>query len=275
MARLTFLHKIVYAAAFVALAIAFVLVTSARPEVLGVHFLDVGQGDAIFIETPHGRQVLIDGGRAGSGISQELAEVMPFTDRSIDMVIVTHLDADHIGGLVEVLERYEVSHILLAQERTEGQAVFWGAVQAEGAQLTMVEAPMRVILEDEVVMEILSPTQALAQASENERSIVAKLIYRDDSFLLTGDMEKRAEYALLAAGVDVSADVLKVAHHGSNSSSVPAFLAAVSPRVAVIQVGKNSYGHPHPDVLARLGGITVLRNDENGTISLYSSGDSF
>jgi len=275
MARLTVLQKILYGAALFACAATFVLILSARPAVLTVHFLDVGQGDAILIETPNGRQVLIDGGRAGSGIAEELAGVLPFTDRSLDMVIATHLDTDHTGGLVEVLKGYEVVTILIAEEGGDDAADFWHAVEDEHAERILVVAPMRVLLDEDVVLEILSPTPALEGASENERSIVAKLVYRDDSFLLTGDMEKRAEYGLLARGVDVSADVLKVAHHGSNSSTTPAFLAAVSPKLAVVQVGKNSYGHPHADVLARLGGITILRNDENGTISLYSTGDSF
>jgi competence protein ComEC len=275
MARLTLFQKIAYSVAALFLVYAFVLIVSARPYALGVHFLDVGQGDAIFIETPSGRQVLVDAGRSGSGVVSAMASVMPFTDRSVDVVVATHLDADHIGGFSEILARYDVSMILVAERRGEDALAFWDAVEAEGAEVVYVEAPMRVTLEEEVVLEILSPLPALAGAADNERSIVAKLVYRDDSFLLTGDMEKRAEYALLASGLDLSADVLKVAHHGSNSSTTPAFLAAVAPRLAVVQVGENSYGHPHPDVLARLAGITVLRNDENGTISLYSTGDSF
>ncbi|MEX0916504.1 MAG: MBL fold metallo-hydrolase [Candidatus Spechtbacterales bacterium] len=275
MARVTLFQKIAYGVAIFMCVTTLTEILSARPAVLEVHFLDVGQGDSIFIETPADRQILIDAGRTGSGALGALAALIPFTDRSLDIVVATHLDVDHIGGLVEVFERYEVSMILVAERRGEGATSFWDAVEAEGAEVVYVEAPMRVTLDEEVVLEILSPAPSLAGASDNERSIVAKLVYRDDSFLLTGDMEKRAEYALLASGLDISADVLKVAHHGSNSSSTPAFLAAVAPRVAVVQVGENSYGHPHPDVLARLAGITILRNDENGTITLTSTGDSF
>lgn len=275
MARITIRNRIVFGIALVVCVYVGVFISLTRPAVLEVHFLDVGQGDAIFIQTPTGRQVLIDGGRSGSGTVASVSEVVPFTDRSLDIVVATHLDADHIGGLAEVLEQYEVGMILVAEEQRDDSAAFWEAVEAEGADVIVVEAPMRVTLEDEVVLDILSPTSALRGAPDNERSIVAKLVYRNDSFLFTGDMEKRAEYALLAAGVDISADVLKVAHHGSSTSTTPAFLGAVAPRLAVIQVGQNSYGHPHPDVLARLAGITVVRNDINGTISLYSGGDSF
>lgn len=264
-----------YAAACLSCSCAVVLVSVARPAVLEVHFLDVGQGDAIFIETPGGRQILVDGGRAGSGAAGHVAQLLPFFDRSLDIVVATHLDADHIGGLTEVFTQYEVGMVLVSQERTEETAAFWDTLEAEGAQIVSVLAPMRVAVEEEVVLDILSPPAALGQASDNDHSIVAKLVYRDDSFLLTGDMEKRSEYALLISGADVSADVLKVAHHGSSTSTTPAFLAAVAPRVAVIQVGKNSYGHPHADILARLADITVLRNDEYGTISLTSTGDSF
>lgn len=268
--------KVCVSAAIVALLAVAVAVESARPAVLGVHFLDVGQGDAICIETSGGRQVLIDGGRGGSGVLEELSVCAPFYDRSLDVLIATHMDEDHVGGLVEVLQHYEVETIIAAYDTDTGVAAsFWEAVAAEGARVIAPEAGTRVALDEEVFLDIVGPSVALDDASDNERSVVAKLIYRNDSFLFTGDVERRGEYALLSSGFDLDADVLKVAHHGSNSSSTDAFLAAVTPRVAVVQVGKNSYGHPTKQVLDRLRNVRVLRTDENGTISLYSDGDSF
>ena len=271
-----FSEKIVIACAIFALLVLGVVFESYRPAVLGVHFLDVGQGDAICIETPGGRQVLIDGGRGGSGVLEELSVCAPFYDRSLDVLVATHMDEDHVGGLVEVLEHYEVDMVIATYETgTDVAASFWEAVEEEGVQVLSPEAGMRLVLEEGVVFDIVGPLPALKSASDNERSVVAKLTYGNDSFLFTGDIERRAEYALLASGFALDVDVLKVAHHGSNSSSTDAFLAAVSPRLAVVQVGKNSYGHPTPQVLERLRGARIVRTDQNGTISLYSSGDSF
>lgn len=268
--------KVFISVAVVALLAVTVAFESARPAVLGVHFLDVGQGDAICIETPGGRQVLIDGGRGGSGVLEELSVCAPFYDRSLDVLIATHMDEDHVGGLVEVLQYYEVEMVVASHDATtEVAASFWAAVEAEGARVVAPAVGTRMTLDEEVFLDIVGPSAALDTASDNERSVIAKLNYRNDSFLFTGDVERRGEYALLSSGFDLDADVLKVAHHGSTSSSTEAFLAAVTPRVAVVQVGKNSYGHPAAQVLGRLAGVQVLRTDENGTISLYSSGDSF
>ena len=256
------------------LALAYVSTPSGALE---VHFFDVGQGDAIFIETPNGRQVLIDGGR-DARVIEKLGRVMPFYDRSIDLVVATHMDSDHIGGLLMVLRQFEVGGILVSttESNTELSEAFWGIIKEKDIAVMQVERGDNFLLDDGVNMLVLAPwPELLNGAKDNDTSVVVKLTYKNDSFLFTGDLEKRGEYALVQSGIDVTADVLKLGHHGSKTSSVPLFLARVAPRLVLIQVGKNSYGHPHPSVLERLRGVNVLRNDIRGDITLYSYGDSF
>lgn len=261
---------------FAALGLALAY-TSTSSGALEVHFFDVGQGDAIFIETPAGTQVLIDGGR-DARVIEKLGRVMPFYDRSLDLVVATHMDSDHIGGLLEVLRQFDVGGVLVSttESNTELSEAFWSIIEEKDIAVMQVERGDNFVLDDGVNMLVLAPwPELLRGVKDNDMSVVIKLMYKNDSFLFTGDLEKRGEYALVQSGIDVAADVLKIGHHGSNTSSVPLFLARVAPRLAIIQVGKNSYGHPNPAVLKRLRGVNVLRNDIRGDIVLYSYGNEF
>ncbi len=253
-----------------------------KPQPLEVVFFDVGQGDSIFIETPNGVQVLIDGGPT-SVILEKLAEEMPFYDRTIDLIILTHPEHDHYFGLFEVLKRYEVKNILwtgIIRDTAEYQE--WiRLIEEEGAEVGVVEAGQKIVLSEKIYLSILHPFENLENQkvkNANDTSIVASLFFGNVSFLFTGDIGKKVEARLVEQGIDLDSDVLKVCHHGSKTSSSLEFLEAVSPEVAVIQVGKdNSYGHPHPEVLARLEefGIQVLRTDINGDIKIISDGNNF
>ncbi len=255
-----------------------------RPQDLKVVFFDVGQGDSIFIETPQGHQILIDGGPS-SAILEKLAKEMPFYDRTIDLIILTHPEHDHYFGLFEVLKRYEVENILwtgVIRDTAEYQE--WiNLIEKEGANLLIAEAGQKIILQKDplIFMEILHPFENLAGQeikNSNDTSIVTHLFFEDISFLFTGDIIKKVEAKLVEQGVDLDSEVLKVAHHGSKTSSSLEFLEAVSPEIAVIQVGKdNSYGHPHPEVLANLEqfGIYILRTDIDGDIKIVSDGNNF
>ena len=255
-----------------------------RPQDLKVVFFDVGQGDSIFIETPQGHQILIDGGPS-SAILEKLAKEMPFYDRTIDLIILTHPEHDHYFGLFEVLKRYEVENILwtgVIRDTAEYQE--WiNLIEKEGANLLIAEAGQKIILQKDplIFMEILHPFENLAGQeikNSNDTSIVTHLFFEDISFLFTGDIIKKVEAKLVEQGVDLDSEVLKVAHHGSKTSSSLEFLEAVSPEIAVIQVGKdNSYGHPHPEVLANLEqfGIYILRTDKDGDIKIVSDGSNF
>ncbi len=257
-------------------------IASQKDGLLKIYFFDVGQGDAIFIETPNGNQVLIDGG-PDNGVVNKLGEVMSFYDKDIDLVVLSHPHADHLVGLIEVLNRYEVKSILEAKENYNSPefAVWWEAVQTEGAEMIEAIDGLEIDLGNGVGLEILYPLESLEGTTvknPNDDSVVLMLKYKDLEILFPGDVELRGERRILLEGIDVDADVLKVAHHGSKTSTTEEFLSAVSPEAAIIQVGaKNRYGHPAPEVLERLEkyDIKVYRNDVDGDIKLISDGSNF
>lgn len=267
-----------------------------RPKLLEITFFEVGQGDAIFIETPKGHQVLIDGG-PDAKILEKLGKEMPFFDKSLDLLILTHPQKDHLGGLLFVLRDYEVERVLWTgvESETEGFKEWLKALEEEKAKTILAQKGLR-IRAGKVFIDILYPFESLAgQESEyiNDTSIVSHLSFGKTSFLnstkgriqgshevrflFTGDISSKIEKELVERDINLSSNVLKVPHHGSKYSSSEEFLQAVSPQLAVIQVGKNSYGHPTSEVLLRLEklGINVLRTDESGDIKIISDGNNF
>ncbi len=242
---------------------------------LKVYFLDVGQGDAIFIETQDRKQILIDGG-PDNKVVQELSEVMPFWDRTIDLIILTHPDRDHIGGLPEVLKRFEVKGIVETGVQCEkAECVIWKDLkEKENATVILAELGDSIILDEDTKILIFNPFESMAGekiSKVNNTSVVAKLIYGNHSILLTGDIEKQIEEKLVLAGIDIDSDYLKIPHHGSKTSTTEEFLDRVSPEIAFISLGlNNSYGHPHDEVIDRLEkrNIKYYRTDELGTILL-------
>ena len=257
----------------------------ARPQPLVLAFLDVGQGDAIYIEAPNGNQLLIDAGE-GKQILPALAGVMPFYDRSLDVVLATHPDADHIGGLASVLESYEVVGIMdtgLSSDTATYRA-FLEAVEEEikdsknNSQNLVARAGARINLGNNVYLDILWPRQVFANQEANGASVVARLVYGETSALLTGDAPVVVERALLTTYPDFRSDILKVGHHGSKTSSDPAFLKAAAAQYAIISAGAgNRYGHPTQTVLDKLAaaGAQVLRTDAAGTIICRSNSLNF
>ena len=250
---------------------------TAPAVVLTVAFLNVGQGDAIFIEAPNGNQVLIDGG-AGRKILSELGKVMPFYDRSIDLIIATHPDSDHIGGLLPVFDNYQVAGLMRPEMGCQNAVceVLEAKVAAEPAKEILASQGEKIILGDGVELKILSPSGPMPGKDTNIASVVAKLTYGRTSFIFTGDAPRAIENYLVAKeGKNLDVDILKVGHHGSDTSSAPEFLAATSPEVAVISVGKdNRYGHPKASVLDLLtkSGAKIFRTDEAGTIVFKTDG---
>lgn len=246
---------------------------------LHVYFLDIGQGDGIFIQMPSGQQVLIDGGSNPARLMAELSEVMPFWDRTIDLAIITHPDWDHIGGQIELPERYALKQAIISETvHAHTDTKPWlDALKAASVQVEGVREGGWLDLGDGVALWALWPSldmQGIDAADKNEQSLVLKLVYGEFSVLLTGDIGRDSEAHLLHRGQPIGAQVLKVGHHGSNSSSSPSFLEAVGAKVAVIQVGTNPYGHPHPHVLENLQGHWLLRNDQHGRIHMWSDGRS-
>ena len=254
---------------------------------LHVMFFDVGQGDAIFIETPGGRQVVVDGGSDPLLMTRLLGERMRFSDRHIDIVAATHPNSDHIGGLAQVLERYDVGAVLERRiEYESGAYEAWArlvdAEEAKGARVIEASAGQVIALDADVRIEVLGPPPILLGGTESDAdnaSLVLRLVYGEVSIILTGDIFSEAERALLASGAALDSDVLKVPHHGSDSSSTRDFLSAVSPAAAVISVGEgNSYGHPHANVVKRLREYVadgmLFQTAERGTVEFISDGET-
>jgi competence protein ComEC len=246
---------------------------------LHVAFLDVGQGDAILITTPNGRQILVDGGPSPTSLTSALGKEMPFWDHSLDLVVMTHADADHIAGLTEVLERYRVA-AWLDNGIPDSSPLYTKCIellQRAGVPRYAAQTGESLALGEGLVLEVLHPPlreAATSTSDSNDDSVVLRLAWSGFAFVLTGDIEADSEHLLLQAGQPLKADVLKVAHHGSAGSSTSEFLGAVDPRFAVISVGAdNRAGHPAPamlDRLAQLGDVAILRTDQHGTIEFVT-----
>ena len=249
------------------------------PEELEVDFLDVGQGDAILIKSPFGQNILIDGG-PDSKVIEGLGKNLPFWDKRIDLMVLTHPHDDHVTGLIEVIKRYSVKKILYTGviHSAPNYLAWLEKIRERKIPLVIIDRPQKIVLGDDCYMEIIYPRKSfLAQETDNlnNSSIVARLVYGQTKFLLMGDAEMEVEKELLSSGGDLSAQVLKTGHHGSDTSSNEEFLEAVSPQIAAIQAGKdNDFGHPSLRILKRLerAGAEILRTDKNGTIKLVSDG---
>jgi competence protein ComEC len=252
---------------------------SSGGRALSVSFLDVGQGDAILIESPTGIQMLIDGG-SGKSILAELSDVLPFYDRHIDILLATHADQDHVGGLPFVLERFDVDYIVTTDVTadTATYRAFEEYVQDEGAERIRALLGTHIDIGGGAVLDILFPETALEGSAPNDASVIAKLTYGDTTFLFAGDAPESVENYLARRSVEeLDVDVLKVSHHGSRTSTSALFLSATTPDIAVISAGEgNQYGHPHEEVVSLLKefGATILRTYEEGTITFVSDGAS-
>lgn len=272
------------------LLVAYPISHDYEPGRLSLTFLDVGQGDAIVISFPRGKLMMVDSGgdprftrdddddgeaafvEDRLGIAE--AAVMPYLWRRgikrLDWIVASHGDNDHAGGFAEIVRSFAIGE---AWQSNSDQGLFAQAVREAGVQLKTIETGQRLEI-DGVLLEALSSSGQ--GRSDNNDSLVLKLSYGRRAFLLTGDIEEEAEAGMLAAGSDVAADVLKVAHHGSRTSSSRGFLERVAARYAVISAAfPNSFGHPHPEVLARLRekGIAVRRTSSCGAITISTDGE--
>lgn len=246
-------------------------------------FFDVGQGDSAFIETPEGYQVLIDGG-PDSIVLEKLANQIPFWDRTIDLIILSHPEVDHLTGLLEVLKRYRIKNILWTgvlrntAEFKEWDRLIQEEKEQDGAKIIIAKAGERI--SGDLLIEVLHPFEdweGKELKDSNQSSLVVRFVFGKNSFLFTGDVLDFQEREMILRQVNLDADVLKISHHGSKTSSSEEFLEKVSPFLAVISSGlDNSYGHPHKEVLASLEkyGINILRTDKQGDIKIISDGNN-
>ncbi len=243
--------------------------------------LDVGQGDAVLIEAPGGQVMLVDGG-PDKKVLRRLGEELPFWERRIDLIVLTHPHEDHLAGLNAVIERYEIGAVMVSGPDAGSPSYkhFLETIKARGIPLHVVERSEELAL-GEVKLHILFPLKSVKGkrlSNLNDSSIVMKATYGETDILLTGDAETAIEKQLLASGDDLTADILKAGHHGSETSSGEEFLKAVKPQLAIISSGVgNSYGHPSPRILKRYErfGIPVRRTDQEGTVHVRSDGKNF
>jgi len=239
---------------------------------LEITFLDVGQGDSILIEAPRGQNILIDGG-PDKQVIRRLGEALPFWEREIDLIILTHSHADHVTGLSSVLERFRVGKVFYNGLKPETPEYKKFLELAESrTKLIQIKNKQKLQMGPQCQIEIIYPGEWSRQADNlNNASLVSRLDCRGETALFTGDVEKEAEKKLLAEDYSLKSRVLKVSHHGSDTSSQKKFLKKVDPEIAVIQAGRdNRKGHPSRRVLKRLEriGAHIFQTGLSGTIEL-------
>ncbi len=248
---------------------------------LHVSILDVGQGDAILIQKGN-QQILVDGGPSPQAIALELGEKMPFWDRTIDLVVSTHPSADHVTGLVEILNKYKVKQVLHPNLDFESDIYdeWLRLVKEKDIKGTIAQTGQQIDL-GRAVMKVLNPQIPHLTGTESDidnNGVVLHISMGEVSFLLTADIMWEAEFELITHRANLTSTVLKVAHHGSDTSTTPEFLAVVNPKIAVISVGANNkFGHPTPELMERLedriGSENIYRTDKQGTIEFITDGE--
>ena len=249
------------------------------------HVLNVGQGDAILIQGPSGVRILVDGGIDGLVLERELARQLPWWSRRLDLVVLTHPNADHVTGLIEVLSRRPVSMILDPHlSSSTSVAKEWERLPqgggADGPVNIQAVGGTIIGLGDGAYMEVLHPPDLLLTGTGSDidnNAVVLRVVYGYASFLLTADIFEPAESFLVAQGVPLNATVMKMPHHGSANSGSAAFLNAVQPMVAFVSAGSgNPFGHPSDEALARVRRHVVedqlFRTDQDGTIRFVTDG---
>lgn len=270
---------------FLTSCIWYAVILESRNGLLTVSFLNIGQGDSIFIDAPSGRQALIDGGPGGI-VLRELSKVIPWYDRTIDVVISTHPDADHIGGLVDVLPRYKIG--MIVHSDVEGDTATAKAlvkeIEREGARQIIARRGQIIDLGPSTgsgltaYLEILAPDRSVSNVETNTGCVVTRLVYGKTSFMLSCDAPKEIEnYLVRLDGADLHSDVLKAGHHGSKNSSSELFVGFVNPTYGVFSRGcKNKYGHPAPEVTALFERFGIPTSDtcKDGTVTFVSDGET-
>ncbi len=264
----------------VSICVLLFLLKKQQENFLVVSFLNVGQGDAIFIEAPNGVQVLVDAG-PDDDVVGEIAEVMPFWDRTIDMIIPTHADKDHIGGFPEILKRFSVKSVYdMKGDSTTGIfEAFELYKDREHLASRSALAGDTIVIDtvNGVYLRVLFPEEFVLQEEleRNDTSTIVQLVYGEREFMLTGDAGVMVEeYLVHEFGNFLESDVLKAGHHGSRTSTSPLFLDKVRPEYVVISAGENnSYGHPHQEVIQAIQEhqATILET-KNGTIQFFTDG---
>jgi len=243
---------------------------------LRFHFIDVGQGDSSLIITPNGKTILIDAGDEAHA-KKVVSYIREQGIEKLDLVIATHPDADHIGGMDKVIKNFDIGVFAMpdVSAKTNQYKQIQRELKAKKMKAIRLYQGDEVQIDDDIDFEILSPVKGKKYDDTNEYSIVAKIVYKDTSFILMGDATMENEVDIINNVPDIDIYVLKLGHHGSSTSSSDYFITKTSPKIAIISCGKNNkYGHPHQEVMRVLKkhGVTPYRTDEMGDIVITSDG---
>lgn len=249
---------------------------------LRLDLLDIGQGDSILIQTPHGRVVLIDGG-PGVKVLERLGEELSFWHSDIDLLVLTHPDLDHLEGLVEILPRFRVHRVLMTgiQHGSKLYGEFLDRLERYDLEVILADPQQDWLLDKGVVLDVISPQPGIALKkveNANDTSIVTRLVYGDSRVLLSGDAEEEQELDILRSEADIRAEIYKVGHHGSRTSSHERFVRAIGAPLGLVQAGReNRFGHPHLEVLLRLEDQSMewANTGQEGTLSYVSYGQEW
>lgn len=249
-------------------------VAGGAPDIAGAYFLDVGQGDSELVIFSDGVKLLVDGGPPEGGAHEILGNIFPPGDRYIDLIMMSHPQLDHYGGFTDIVRRYRVGAFISNGETAESEAFKTLALELAARNIPKISLRAGdAIRHGGDVFAVLSPEHSGEGASPNDDALVGELVFSGARIFFAADADERVEKRILT-GWSGPTDILKVAHHGSKYGTSAMFLAAAHPRAAVIEVGKNGYGHPAPATIARLtdSGARIFRTDENGTLRFIFDG---
>ncbi len=247
-------------------------IPASSSQKLTVTTLDIGQGDSIFVRTPENITILIDGGKDNQ-VTNRLSQVIPWWQRQIDYLVLTHSDLDHYGGLESVVRKYQIGEFWFNGDLDNSAASYQSLIRTlrdRGVPLHLIRQGEEYHWDSGVSLHWLWPVR-YQSGQRNEASLVGRLSWGSEDVLLTGDLPSAQEQSILQSGQTVEAEVLKVGHHGSKNSSAADFLAAVQPKLCLISAGKdNSYGHPHADTLKRLHDVNcqIISTIDTGSMTL-------
>lgn len=264
----------------VAFVLCVVVIQENRHGLLKIVFLDVGQGDSIFIESPTGLQVLVDGG-PNNNLLKELPKVLNWYDRHIDMIVVTNPDKDHFEGFINFLKKYKTDVVLEpgTTNKNEAYSVLEKVITDKKIPKILAIRGQKIDLGSGAYLEIIFPDRDVSGLNPNDGSIVMRLVYGETSVMLQGDSTANIEHYLVGlGGTELKSTILKAGHHGSRTSSTEEYVNTVSPEWAIISAGENNtYGHPHKEVLDifEKSKIKILATCFSGTITFQSDGKKF
>lgn len=265
---------------FISLTLWFVVINENRNGILTVSFLDIGQGDSIFIESPTGMQVLVDGG-PNNNLMKEISKVLPWYDRHIDMLVITNPDKDHYEGFIPFLKRFKTDVVFEPGTTNKNSAYQSLENEIKNKKIPKILARRGQIIDlgGGVYLEVIFPDRDVSGLSPNDGSIVMRLVYGETSVLLQGDSTSNIEHYLLGLGGEkLTSTILKAGHHGSKTSSSDEYVKAVSPEWVVISAGiNNMYSHPNKEVLDILNKqkLVTLVTCSMGQINFESDGKEF